>query len=66
MCIFTYIALWVCIDLDISVNNKTFLMTTEMKEKKKKNINKIFFLPSPAQSNPSKERCWVENLIQIG
>lgn len=50
-----YIALWVCIDLDISVNNKTFLMTTETKEKKKKkNINKIFLFPPKPNLIPVK------------
>lgn len=33
--IFMYIAIQVCIDLEIYINNKTILMTREKKEKKK-------------------------------
>jgi len=51
--IFMYIALQVCTDLDISVNNKTSLMTTEKKETKKK-VSKIFFLPHQLNPVPTK------------
>lgn len=49
MYIFIYIALQVCIDPDISVNNKTFLMTTE-KKGKKNSIKYFSSLASPIQS----------------
>lgn len=47
--IFMYIAIQVCIDLEIYINNKTILMTREKKEKKKSSMKYFSSITNPIQ-----------------
>lgn len=47
--IFMHIAIQVCIDLEIYINNKTILMTREKKEKKKSSMKYFSSITNPIQ-----------------